>query len=134
MFFSASCPRFYLGKHVGRKISLHSNLGYAELSACFYGPIDGAGTPLGVAQSDAIFPALRGSSSASSSVNILASGLPGSPGVAAPEHLTLDTPGSSRPNMRKYILQVGRTVYYFALCALYFTCFLCGYVCLCFAC
>ncbi|KAM7536888.1 hypothetical protein Aperf_G00000084489 [Anoplocephala perfoliata] len=30
---------FYLGKHTGRKLSLHSNLGHAELSTVFNGPV-----------------------------------------------------------------------------------------------
>ncbi|VDL94555.1 unnamed protein product [Schistocephalus solidus] len=92
---------FYLSKHSGRKISLHTNLGHAELSALFFGNSDGS-----TAQDAAIVPlALRGSSSTSSSAVAPVSGLPGSPGVSE----IIDQPSqasASRANARKYILQV----------------------------
>lgn len=95
-----------MGKHTGRKISLHSNLGHAELSAIFNGPVASveeaapsqqaqveSGTPSSLAGAAAShrFSANSTSSLASGSAN---SGLPGSPGI------------SDAAPMRKYILMV----------------------------
>ncbi|VDN98059.1 unnamed protein product [Rodentolepis nana] len=86
---------FYLNKHTGRKISLHSNLGHAELSATFNGPIPGAisdevptSSPLEASPSSSVIAASNRFSSTTSS------GLPGSPGV------------SDVTPLRKYILMV----------------------------
>ncbi|KAF7256543.1 hypothetical protein EG68_06593 [Paragonimus skrjabini miyazakii] len=110
---------FYLGKHNGRKISLQTNMGYAEISALFYGRASSseAGstnlTLTGTAAVDPHNPAflLRGSSSGSSgqitsqgSQAMLISGLPGSPG--APGSLDPPTFNAGRNTVRKYFLQV----------------------------
>ncbi|KAF6775112.1 hypothetical protein AHF37_05868 [Paragonimus kellicotti] len=110
---------FYLGKHNGRKISLQTNMGYAEISALFYGRASSSETGstnltlAGTAAVDPLNPAflLRGSSSGSSgqitsqgSQAMLVSGLPGSPGAPG----SLDPPpfNVGRNTVRKYFLQV----------------------------
>ncbi|CAH8649220.1 unnamed protein product [Heterobilharzia americana] len=108
---------FYLSKHNGRKINLQTNMGYAELSAVFYGR---PSADMNVPQSSSVADShsqgflIRGSSSGSSNQvtsqcnqPVPISGLPGSPGTLK----TLDPPSSfstssSRPNLRKYFLQV----------------------------
>lgn len=95
---------FYLSKHTGRKISLHSNLGHAELLAVFNGPVianEEAPAQLEVAAGPLPSSSLRFSASSSSGGAI--SGLPGSPGVSD----SLDNPAAGRlSSNRKYILQV----------------------------
>ncbi|KAK4475673.1 hypothetical protein MN116_000941 [Schistosoma mekongi] len=108
---------FYLSKHNGRKISLQTNMGYAELSAVFYGrpsaDANNASQGCSVADSHTHGFLIHGCSTGSSNQiasqcgqHGLISGLPGSPG--APK--TLDPPNaisaSSRSNVRKYFLQV----------------------------
>ncbi|KAF8561072.1 hypothetical protein P879_02855 [Paragonimus westermani] len=110
---------FYLGKHNGRKISLQTNMGYAEISALFYGRASSSETGptnLALAGTVAVDPhnsafLLRGSSSSSSgqitnqcSQAMLVSGLPGSPG--APGSLDPPTFNAGRNTVRKYFLQV----------------------------
>ncbi|KAF5402045.1 Cullin-3-B [Paragonimus heterotremus] len=110
---------FYLGKHNGRKISLQTNMGYAEISALFYGRASSSETGstnltlIGTAAVDPHNPTflLRGSSSGSSgqitsqgSQAMLVSGLPGSPG--APGSLDPPTFNAGRNTVRKYFLQV----------------------------
>ncbi|KER25220.1 cullin family protein [Opisthorchis viverrini] len=114
---------FYLSKHNGRKISLQTNMGYAELAALFFGRVsssDGVqvgsattGAGASTALMDPINPSflLRGSSSGSSgqvnsqgSQGMLVSGLPGSPG--APGTLEPATFNTGRGSFRKYFLQV----------------------------
>nr|CAH8868114.1 unnamed protein product [Trichobilharzia regenti] len=106
---------FYLNKHNGRKINLQTNMGYAELSAVFYGR---PGTETSIPQNSMVDShtqgfLIRGSSSGSSnqmtsqcSQPVTSSGLPSSPG--GPN--TLDPPSSfsasNRSNVRKYFLQV----------------------------
>nr|CDS25316.1 cullin 3 [Hymenolepis microstoma] len=92
---------FYLNKHTGRKISLHSNLGHAELSATFNGPIPGVISdevpisPLEASPSSSGTPAsLSGTAASNRFSSATSSGLPGSPGV------------SDLTPMRKYILMV----------------------------
>ncbi|KAA3678761.1 cullin 3 [Paragonimus westermani] len=110
---------FYLGKHNGRKISLQTNMGYAEISALFYGRASSSEigpTNLTLVGTAAVDPhnsafLLRGSSSGSSSQitsqgsqAMLVSGLPGSPG--APGSLDPPTFNVGRNTVRKYFLQV----------------------------
>ncbi|CAL8081710.1 unnamed protein product [Calicophoron daubneyi] len=112
---------FYLSKHNGRKICLQTNMGYAELSALFYGraaSAEGSGT-LTLASAGTSDPSnpgflLRGSSSGSSgqatsqtSQAMMASGLPGSPGApGALDPASLNVYGPGRNSVRKYFLQV----------------------------
>nr|CDS18270.1 cullin 3 [Echinococcus granulosus] len=98
---------FYLSKHTGRKISLHSNLGHAELLAVFNGPVianEETPSQLEVVASPLPSSSLRFSASSSSSGAV--SGLPGSPGVPDP----VDNPGTvvtgRTSSNRKYVLQV----------------------------
>uniref|UniRef100_A0A5K3EIC7 CULLIN_2 domain-containing protein n=1 Tax=Mesocestoides corti TaxID=53468 RepID=A0A5K3EIC7_MESCO len=100
---------FYLSKHSGRKISLHSNLGHAELLGIFTGPTSGDDTPghldVGGATLRVSNSGTSSGSAAPSSSSGGAGGLPGSPGVSEP----LDNAATSAPGnayTRKYILQV----------------------------
>lgn len=103
---------FYLNKHSGRKISLHSNLGHAEVLATFNGSATGeeatmTATPsqlefLGAPSAPHRFTSSTTSatSSASASGGAMISGLPGSPGVSDP------SASATLASTRKYILQV----------------------------
>ncbi|THD19632.1 putative e3 ubiquitin ligase cullin 2 component [Fasciola hepatica] len=115
---------FYLSKHNGRKISLQTNMGYAELSALFFGRVSStegstAGAVSAIAATSTADPSnpgflLRGSSSGSSgpgtsqgSQAMLVSGLPGSPGApVALDPNAIGAFGSGRNAVRKYFLQV----------------------------
>ncbi|CAH8288690.1 unnamed protein product [Schistosoma bovis] len=107
---------FYLSKHNGRKINLQKNMGYAELSAVFYGrPNADINAPQISSVTDSHTHGFLIHDSSSSSSNQVRnqstqqapiSGLPGSPGAQKTLDPSNSISTSSRSNVRKYFLQV----------------------------